>query len=131
MFPPFTPFVAQVESIVSVLWHDPQRLGRAYAELRALRPFLFLAVPDLSSALDAASATSSSLSASADAAVHPLPDAQRQAKIITLLRSLRAANILHALIARLPRECSMPHSHAKARFRFSLAALYSWRGSIF
>ena len=97
--------VAQVESIVSLLWHEPQRLGRSYAELRAFRPFLFLSVPDLASSV--------ALAAVVPGAVASGSDSQRQSKILTLLRSLRAANILHALVARLPRECSMPHSHAQ------------------
>ena len=94
----------QVESIVGLLWHEPQRLGRSYAELRAFRPFLFLSVPDLATALSSYRVPDASSC---------IADSQRQSKILTLLRSLRAANILHALVATLPRECSMPHSHAQ------------------
>ena len=100
----------QVESIVGLLWHEPQRLGRAFAELRALRPFLRLSVHDLAAAV---SLSVGSSTASGDADAPGAADAQRHSKILTLLRSLRASNILHALVARLPRECSMPHVHAQ------------------
>jgi hypothetical protein len=117
----------QIEATVGLLWHEPQRLGRVYAELRALRPFLFLAVPDLTSALDQHFGKLSAADERSSAGEVQLPsatEAQRQAKIVTLLRSLRASNILHALVARLPRECSMPHSHAQVEPN-SLLPLYS------
>lgn len=103
----------QVESIVGLLWHEPQRLGRAFAELRALRPFLRLSVHDLAAAVSLSVGSTSSTAASGDADAPGTADAQRHSKILTLLRSLRASNILHALVARLPRECSMPHVHAQ------------------
>jgi len=62
----------------------------------------FLSMTDLAAAV--------ALGSGADLSVQ---EQQRRSKISTMLRSLRASSLLQALTARLPRECSMPHSFAQ------------------
>jgi hypothetical protein len=41
------------------------------------------------------------------------PPQERVAKLHKLLRTVRPATLYHALLARLPAECDMPHAHTK------------------
>lgn len=101
---------------------DPQRaLGRPYAELRAFRPFLFMGGADLLAAVEhyeAAAAMKGESPASA-----PSSDGgKRSAKVAALLRTLRPANVMHASLARLPRQCSMPYASKAAAEAVGAAA---------
>jgi len=80
------------------------KLGRAYSELRAVRPLLHVPTPDLLDALVTGGGSGGGDGGDASAA--------RRGKIVTLLRSLRGANVLHALLARLPDAASMPYTQA-------------------
>ena len=105
---------AAVEAALSHLVSDVARLGRSYAELRAFRPLLFTTSAELLGALRFAEGSSAEAKAGggggADAA------AARRGKVVTLLRTLRPVNTLHALLSRLPpTACPLPFERAAQR----------------
>lgn len=97
---------AQVEASIGHLCSDTGRIPRAFAELRALRPFLYLASATLLGAMETRDAASAS---SGD------EDAVRRRKIHALLRTVRMHNGAHALLCRLPAACPLPFETARLR----------------
>jgi len=98
-----------LDAALAPLLPEAARLGRLHGEMRAVR-----ALPQTTSheLLHAATGTP----------VPEPPASDRVVKLQKLLRTLRPATLYHALLARLPPECDMPHAHTKR----TLTAYSAW-----
>ncbi len=112
---------AQLEVALSPLCEAANKLGAPFAQLRALRPLLFATSAEIQAAVQllfrapGTAAEEQTAAAAQPAADGSAPDAA--ARLLQSLRSVGACNLLHSLVARLPRECALPHTHAKMTLR--------------
>jgi hypothetical protein len=109
---------AHLEAALSPVVQDPVALDRPFRELKAFRPLLFTSSQDLLSVFAPDTAQGAAAAEGAEAAKKPA----------ALLRALRPANLLCAVLARLPAECPMPlgKPHEDAKTAPSIATHIEW-----